>query len=114
VAAIAATGLGELRYPPRTMRRICSLLCAVFLLVFLVGLSPHLVHHVFDPHDDLAAPEACALSTAAERHHPGSAGEVALNRGPDPVAPAHPAERTALPSRTAAPPTARAPPVSTS
>ena len=114
MAAIAATGLAELRYPPRAMRRVCSLLSAVFLLVFLVGLAPHLVHHVFDAHDDLAAPEACALSTAAERHHPGSAGEVALNRDPDPVAPAHRVEQTASPSCAAAPPTARAPPVSTS
>lgn len=103
-----------LRYPPRTLRRIGSLLSASFLLVFLVGLSPHLVHHVFDAHDDFAAPEACALSTAAERHHPDSAGEVALHRGPDPVALAHQAEPTALPSCATAPSTARAPPVSTS
>jgi hypothetical protein len=60
------------------MRRLGSLLTAVVFLVFLMGLSPHLVHHVFDEHDDLASPEVCALASAGERQQSDTPGEIAL------------------------------------
>lgn len=100
----------ESGYAVTTMRRFCSLLSAVFLLVFLIGLSPHLVHHVFDEHEDLASPEACPFATVAERQHFDSPGETALHPGPDHAAAAHQAGEPPLASIAAAPVTTRAPP----
>ena len=83
---VAARGSRELRYPPRAMRRVCSLLCAVFLLVFLVGLSPHLVHHVFDAHDDLAGDRHTARRGSRTRNRRDDV--VAWRQAEDAVHPA--------------------------
>ena len=46
------------------MRRIGALVLTASLFVFVVGLSPHLVHHAFE-HDQAA--EDCAFAVTAER-----------------------------------------------
>lgn len=90
--------------PPRAF---FGLLTAVAVCVFVVGLAPHLVHHVFD-HEHVQ-PD-CPFAMAAERHH--AAPElVAAVLGPDvaPEAPVTGPDRglTAVALR---PASARAPP----
>ncbi|MGH7392182.1 MAG: hypothetical protein ACREM3_22385 [Candidatus Rokuibacteriota bacterium] len=89
------------------MRRPAALLSAAFLLAFLVEISPHLVHHAFEP-DHVG--EECPFATAAERQ-PSVAEPVAE------LAPAAPASAALDPAPvvadlryTPALPDARAPP----
>jgi hypothetical protein len=94
------------------MRRLASLLTVLGLLVFLVGLGPHLVHHVFDGHDGLTPSEACPFATAAERQHADSPVAVATHDDPDAVGAAEQAAEPAPAAIAPGPRTARAPPAS--
>jgi hypothetical protein len=53
------------------MRRVCGLLTVGLFLVFVAGLAPHLVHHLFEdePH---ATTSDCPFASLAERQ-PGAA-----------------------------------------
>jgi hypothetical protein len=84
------------------MRRLGSLLTAVALLIFLIGLAPHLVHHVFDEHDELAPAETCVLASAADRQQPDTPGILASPDHADPVDRLHTAELPPRPGRRAA------------
>jgi hypothetical protein len=52
------------------MRRLCGLLTVGLFLVFVAGLAPHLVHHLFEdkPH---ATTSDCPFASLAERQ-PGA------------------------------------------
>jgi hypothetical protein len=104
----------ESGYAVATMRRVCSLLSAVFFLVFLIGLSPHLVHHVFDEHEDLASDEACPFATVADRQQFDSPGDIALHHCPDSAAAGRQTSEPPLSSIAAGPVTTRAPPTASS
>jgi hypothetical protein len=92
------------------MRRLAALCTLGVLLAFIVGLSPHLVHHLFEPGHRTVADE-CPFATAADREPGAAEGIVA------PAAPAPPATWL-VPTAPAAPPRfavapagARAPPL---
>ena len=97
------------------MRRLGSVLTAVALLIFLIGLAPHLVHHVFDGHDELAPAETCVLASAADRQQPDAPATIAPPDHADQVdrlriadLPLRPALRAAGALGTRAPPAASA------
>jgi len=82
-------------------------LVLLHFVAYLVTLSPHLVHHLFE-HD--AVDGDCAFAVTAERHHAAPAPVVALPSALGPVstvAPKAESRQTACPSR---PAPARAPP----
>ncbi|OLC17386.1 MAG: hypothetical protein AUH29_01940 [Candidatus Rokubacteria bacterium 13_1_40CM_69_27] len=58
---LAAMVAGRLRLPA-----IVGCLTGALFVVYVVGLAPHLVHHLFDPHQTQAD---CPFATAAEREH---------------------------------------------
>jgi hypothetical protein len=70
------------------MRRLVVLLSGFFFGAFLLGLSPHLVHHLFEDHQDheRVSGDACPFATVLEREHPDAPGEVVVRPGPDVVA----------------------------
>jgi len=93
------------------MRRVAALLWSALLLAFLVEVSPHLVHHAFDP-DHVG--DECPFATSAERA-PTVAAPVAFTVVPArQVEPLTAAAAVALPRRDVAVDVARAPPVSAS
>lgn len=92
------------------MRRFGSLLSAVFFVVFLSGISPHLVHHIFDEHEDLASAGACPFATVAERQQLDSPGDIVQHRALDHAVAVHQVGEPPLASSAAAPATTRAPP----
>jgi hypothetical protein len=93
------------------MRRLGALLSGTFLLVFVVGLSPHLVHHAFEHHQ---AADDCPFAASAERV-PGVAATTGFIVAPLPQ-PASPimASRDTRPRPERAAAAARAPPTSAS
>jgi hypothetical protein len=56
-------------------RNVGRLFVLGVFVVYVVELSPHLVHHLFD-HDD--AQVDCPFATAADRQHPAAVPVVAL------------------------------------
>jgi len=92
------------------MRRACGLLAAAFLLAFVLGLSPHLVHHLFEAHEHGAAADACPFATAAERVHPDTPASVELQRDPGDGTATRPVRAPAAPWRPSGALAARAPP----
>jgi hypothetical protein len=90
------------------MRRLGALLSSAFLLAFVVGLSPHLVHHAFE-HDRTA--DDCPFAASAERA-PAAAATTAFIVAP----PAGPtvAGHVLLPRSEHAADAARAPPTTAS
>jgi hypothetical protein len=92
----------------RTSLRIRALLAASLLVAVALWQAPHIVHHLFDPHEDKQ--HECAFSNSAERTQATAVLVVAL--APLPVlalgtlAPA----LVSLRSRAHAPISARAPP----
>lgn len=85
-----------------------GLLATGFFIAFLVGQSPHLVHHLFEPGQNRTD---CAFASVGERTQGLPADAVTLIPlalvGTDATG----ADRLALPSRTVVPPDARAPPL---
>lgn len=61
---------GRLRLPA-----VVGLLTGALFVVFLVGLAPHLVHHLFDPHP---TPADCPFATVADRQHAMPASAVTV------------------------------------
>ena len=96
---------------PRRVTAILGLVFAGFLAAFVVGISPHLVHHLFD--DDHGKSE-CPFASVGERQHgltTVSADTFApAERGEQPsfVAPIAPPSSVHAPSSPRAPPTTAA------
>jgi hypothetical protein len=93
------------------MRRIGALLSTAFLLAFVVGISPHLVHHAFE-HERAA--DDCPFAASTERA-PAAAASPAFLVAPLPQR-AGPtmAGHVTLPRPERAADAARAPPVTAS
>jgi len=90
---------------------ILGLVFAGFLAAFVVGISPHLVHHLFD--DDHAQAE-CPFASVGERQH-GLTASTAVTIAPAHIAaaptlitPPAPASSVRAPSSPRAPPTTTA------
>jgi hypothetical protein len=94
---------------PRCGRRSAplALLTAALLLAFLIELSPHLVHHLFEEH---SAEHDCPFATAGE-HQAGAIGlGAALASSDGPTASAVLWPGATLAPRPVALPASRAPP----
>lgn len=92
------------------MRRLWGLLVAGLFAGFVVALTPHLVHHLFDA-DRQVAQHRCPLAAVAERQPGAETGAVvlAVAHGAGLVVTA--AATLMLPAPALAAPEARAPPV---
>jgi hypothetical protein len=92
------------------MRRLCGLLAVGLFLVFVAGLAPHLVHHLFDD-EAHAATSDCPFASFSERQ-PGAPAAATLpavvdGAGVSLTGP----EGGALPALAPVPSDARAPPI---
>lgn len=95
------------------MRRLCGLLTVGLFLVFVAGLAPHLVHHLFED-ESHATTSDCPFASLAERQ-PG-APLVASDPGgaAGPGVPVAVPDDEVLPGLTRGPSDARAPPIASS
>jgi hypothetical protein len=84
------------------------LLVLAAFVTFVVGLAPHLVHHLFEP--GALAHDACPFAAAGERAQPIVGPAITLAAADAPVAgvPAPPPPAAVAPS--VRPPAVRAPP----
>ncbi|HEV8393088.1 MAG TPA: hypothetical protein VGQ37_02390 [Vicinamibacterales bacterium] len=82
------------------MTAILGLVFAGFLAAFVVGISPHLVHHLFDDDHEQAD---CPFASVAERQQ-GVTPSIAVT-----LAPAHAAASPLLPAPAAPPSSGLAP-----
>jgi hypothetical protein len=96
-----------MRRVPRRLTAILGLVFAGFLAAFVVGISPHLVHHLFD--DDHQQAD-CPFASVAERQ-PGLTASTAvaiattqITAPPALPVPAAPASSVRAPSSPRAPP----------
>ncbi|HEV8640666.1 MAG TPA: hypothetical protein VGV13_06165 [Methylomirabilota bacterium] len=96
---------GRLRLPA-----VVGLLTGALFVVYVVGLAPHLVHHLFDPHQPQTD---CPFATAAERQHATPAAAVTVVTAMASVPLTRPAPPN-LPVVVLAAASARAPPVTAS
>ena len=103
-----------LGYAVAAMRRPFALLIVVFFAVFVVELSPHLVHHLFDDDQEQAAQSDCPFATIAERQHPDAPVAVDLERGADHAVTVRQAGEAPVRSHSVAVGGARAPPSASS
>ena len=87
---------------------IGRLLVAVFFVAYVSAQAPHLVHHVFEHHDEAQAD--CTFLAAAERHHAIPADAVAPIPAPVEASTIAPAPTPAPISHDAGSAGARAPP----
>jgi hypothetical protein len=86
---------------------LLRLLVAAAFLTFVVGLSPHLVHHLFEPD---AGAEACAFAAAGERAHPIVGPTVSLVAAAAPIAAVAVPAASVVPAAESGSPAVRAPP----
>ncbi|HXG15456.1 MAG TPA: hypothetical protein VNK50_04360 [Calidithermus sp.] len=94
---------------PTAPTRLGHLLVLAAFVSFVVGLAPHLVHHLFDSHTT-AAGEECPFAAAGDRTPPAAPSGPSLTTALQPVWTLSPVE-PAAPATLAAPPSeARAPP----
>lgn len=95
----------------RRVSAVLGLLSAALFAAFVIELSPHLVHHLFEPGQGQSD---CPFAASGERQPTASGSAVTLL----PAAVAHPAipcpDPGGLPAVTCAPPAARAPPFAAS
>jgi len=87
---------------------IGRLLVAAFFVAYVSAQAPHLVHHVFEHHDEAQAD--CTFLAAAERHHAIPADAVAPIPAPAEASTIAPAPTPAPISHDAGSAGARAPP----
>jgi len=84
------------------MRRLAALLLVGFVLAFVVGLSPHLVHHLLEPdHHETAAADDCPFAALADRQ-PAAAPPAAPVVDAQPAAAPLPCAAVAVPAPAAA------------
>jgi len=100
-----------LGYAGAAMRRLLGLLTVAFFVLFIAELSPHLVHHLFDDHQD-ARQAGCPFATVAERQHPDTPVALDIERGDDRAGTVNPAGEAPVRSFSVAVGAARAPPAS--
>jgi hypothetical protein len=92
----------------RRLRPVLGLLALGFVLAFVVGQSPHLVHHLFELSQNQTD---CAFASSAERAQGPPAEIVALIPPPGVETGRPVANQPAPPSLALAPSDARAPPL---
>lgn len=92
---------------PAAQSSLVRLLVAAAFLTFFAGLSPHLVHHLFEPE---SAAEECPFAAAGERAQPVVEPAVSLTAPVAPVAAVAPPAAPALAAGETGAPAVRAPP----
>lgn len=85
---------------------VVRILVLLHFVAYLVTLTPHLVHHLFEQH---AEPD-CAYAVTAERHHAAPTPVIALPSALGRVAAFTPKAESRQPARPPRPAGARAPP----
>src|SRR5215470_19547732 len=83
----------------RSAVMVARLVALTLFMVYVIGVAPHLVHHVFD-HDHAQA--ECPFAAAGDRQHAATAAVVAITSGYVLIAAVvTPAEPTVLDARDA-------------